>query len=69
MTEKASAMTRSTMEITAVQRANTKRNRNHPIECRAIFLPLYAWGIPWRRTFSWNIATVGLVLIMAQLLL
>lgn len=36
---------------------------------RAIFLPLYAWGVPWLRTFSWNIATLGLVLVMAQLVL
>jgi uncharacterized MAPEG superfamily protein len=39
------------------------------IGCRAIFLPLYAWGVPWLRTFSWNIATLGLVLVMAQLVL
>ena len=39
------------------------------VGCRAIFLPLYAWGVPWLRTFSWNIATLGLVLIMAQLVL
>jgi uncharacterized MAPEG superfamily protein len=36
---------------------------------RAIFLPLYAWGVLWLRTFSWNIATLGLVLVMAQLVL
>lgn len=36
---------------------------------RVLFLPLYAWGVPWLRTFSWNIATLGLVLTMAQLLL
>jgi uncharacterized MAPEG superfamily protein len=36
---------------------------------RSAFLLLYAWGIPWLRTFSWNIATLGLVLVMAQLLL
>ena len=34
---------------------------------RALFLPLYAWGVPWLRSFSWNIATLGLVLVMAQL--
>ena len=33
---------------------------------RVLFLPLYAWGIPWLRTFSWNIATLGLVLVGAQ---
>ena len=26
---------------------------------RMLFLPLYAAGIPWLRTFSWNIATFG----------
>jgi uncharacterized MAPEG superfamily protein len=36
---------------------------------RIVFLPLYAWGVPWLRTFSWNIATLGLVLVMVQLLL
>lgn len=34
---------------------------------RVLFLPLYAWGVPWLRTFSWNIATLGLVLVMAQI--
>ena len=33
---------------------------------RLLFLPLYAWGIRWIRTFSWNIATFGLVLVGAQ---
>jgi uncharacterized MAPEG superfamily protein len=32
---------------------------------RLLFLPLYAAGIPWLRTFSWNIATLGLALVMA----
>lgn len=31
---------------------------------RGAFLPLYAWGVPWLRTFSWNLATLGLVLVM-----
>ena len=34
---------------------------------RVIFLPLYAWGVPWLRTFSWNIATLGLVLVMIRI--
>ena len=34
---------------------------------RVLFLPLYAGGVPWIRTFSWNIATLGLVLVGAQL--
>lgn len=36
------------------------------ISGRIIFLPLYVMGIPWIRTFSWNIATLGLVLIGLQ---
>ena len=35
---------------------------------RALFLPLYAAGLPWVRTFSWNLATLGLVMVMVQLL-
>lgn len=33
---------------------------------RLAFLPLYAMGIPWLRTFAWNIATFGIVLVGAQ---
>ena len=33
---------------------------------RILFLPLYAIGVPWLRTFSWNAATLGLVLVMVQ---
>jgi len=36
---------------------------------RTAFLPLYAWGLPWLRTIAWNIATLGLALAMAQLLI
>lgn len=32
---------------------------------RVLFLPLYAIGVPWLRTFSWNIASTGLVMVMA----
>ncbi len=35
---------------------------------RTLFLPLYALGIPWLRTFSWNFATFGLVMVGAQAL-
>ncbi len=31
---------------------------------RILFLPLYAFGVPWIRTFSWNAATAGLVMVM-----
>ena len=30
---------------------------------RSLFLPLYALGVPWLRTLSWNGATLGLVLV------
>jgi uncharacterized MAPEG superfamily protein len=33
---------------------------------RLLFLPLYAAGVPWLRTFSWNLATLGLALVGAQ---
>jgi uncharacterized MAPEG superfamily protein len=35
---------------------------------RLAYLPLYAFGIRWIRTFSWNIATLGLVLVGTQCL-
>ena len=31
---------------------------------RTVFLPLYAAGAPWLRTFSWNIATAGLAMVL-----
>jgi uncharacterized MAPEG superfamily protein len=31
---------------------------------RVLFLPLYAAGVPWLRTFSWNGATLGLAMVM-----
>ena len=34
---------------------------------RVLVLPLYAAGLPWVRTFSWNVATLGLVLVMAAI--
>jgi len=34
---------------------------------RVLFLPLYAIGLPWLRTLSWNAATIGLVLVGAQI--
>jgi len=36
---------------------------------RILFLPLYALGTPWLRTFSWNAATLGLVLVMIDVAL
>lgn len=35
---------------------------------RIVFLPLYASGTVWFRTISWNVATLGLALVCAQLL-
>lgn len=34
---------------------------------RIIYLPLYMWGVPWLRTFSWNIATLGIALVLIGL--
>ncbi|MGK2740581.1 MAPEG family protein [Tepidicaulis sp. LMO-SS28] len=36
---------------------------------RVAFLPLYAMGVPWLRTVSWNILAFGIALMGAQLLL
>ncbi len=36
---------------------------------RILFLPLYAFGVPWLRTLCWNFATLGLVLVGAQVLI
>ena len=33
---------------------------------RVLYLPLYAAGVPWLRTLSWNVATLGLVLVGVQ---
>lgn len=35
---------------------------------RILFLPLYALGVVWLRTLSWNLATAGLVMVMIALL-
>lgn len=32
---------------------------------RVVYLPLYLMGVPWLRTFSWNIASFGLALMIA----
>jgi uncharacterized MAPEG superfamily protein len=34
---------------------------------RIAFLPLYAAGVRWLRTFSWNIATLGLAMVIVAL--
>ena len=34
---------------------------------RAAYLPLYASGLPWVRTAAWQVATIGIVLVLAQL--
>lgn len=28
---------------------------------RVVYLPLYALGVPWAKTFAWNLATLGIV--------
>lgn len=39
------------------------------LAARMVYLPLYAWGVPWLRTFSWNAATLGVVLVGLQAVL
>jgi len=34
---------------------------------RVVYLPLYAAGVPWLRTLSWNAATFGLAMVMAAI--
>jgi uncharacterized MAPEG superfamily protein len=34
---------------------------------RSLFLPLYAMGVPWLRTLSWNFATAGLAMVMTAI--
>ena len=34
---------------------------------RALYLPLYAAGVPWLRSFAWNAATLGVVLVGVQI--
>lgn len=34
---------------------------------RVAYMPLYAWGVPWLRTLAWNAATLGLALVMMQI--
>lgn len=34
---------------------------------RIAYLPAYASGLPWIRTIFWQVATVGLVLVLVQL--
>jgi uncharacterized MAPEG superfamily protein len=34
---------------------------------RALYLPAYASGLPWVRTAIWQIATIGIVLVLAAL--
>lgn len=31
---------------------------------RVLYLPLYLIGVPWLRTFAWNIATLGLAFML-----
>jgi uncharacterized MAPEG superfamily protein len=36
---------------------------------RVLYLPLYAIGVPWLRTIAWQVATLGLVMVIVQLFL
>lgn len=36
---------------------------------RVLYLPFYALGVPWSRSLSWNVATLGLVTVGVQLFL
>jgi uncharacterized MAPEG superfamily protein len=35
---------------------------------RVLYLPLYAAGLPWVRTFNWNFATLGLAMAGASVI-
>jgi uncharacterized MAPEG superfamily protein len=37
------------------------------LAARVVYLPLYTAGIPWLRSFAWNVATLGIVLVGLQL--
>ena len=34
---------------------------------RLAYVPLYAWGVPLVRSLVWNVATIGIVLVLAGL--
>lgn len=34
---------------------------------RLIYLPLYAFGVPWVRSLAWSVATLGIILILLSL--
>ena len=36
---------------------------------RAAYLPLYAFGVPLVRSLVWNVATIGIVLLIIALLM
>lgn len=36
---------------------------------RIAYLPVYALGVPWLRSILWNVASLGIVLILASLFL
>jgi uncharacterized MAPEG superfamily protein len=54
------------VHVTGEQGALSQTGSAMYLAGRILFLPLYAAGIPWIRTFSWNAATLGLVLVGAQ---
>jgi uncharacterized MAPEG superfamily protein len=39
------------------------------LAARLAYLPLYALGVPWLRSFTWDAATLGIVLVGLQVVL
>lgn len=33
---------------------------------RVLYLPLYAWGVPWLRSIVWNVALIGIALVAVE---
>lgn len=56
-----------TVEITATTNAWSVAGAQLYFWARLAYVPAYASGLPWVRTFIWQIATIGIVLVMAPL--
>jgi uncharacterized MAPEG superfamily protein len=57
------------VEIGGLSDALTQWGAGLYLTMRVIYLPLYLSGIAWVRTISWNIATLGLALMLLGVLL
>lgn len=57
------------VELADASHALTRWGAGLYLAFRIAYLPLYLAGIPWVRTFAWNIATLGLALIFVGILL